>query len=315
MTVSNSSDFTQTRDQIIADALTTLGVYRPGATIATADYNICSNWLNKIMKYLELPGMHTWSEIEGTLFLRTGINKYTLSSSSSDQAGNDVIETTLSAAASASATTLTVTDSTGMTAADNIGILLDAGTRQWTTIVSVVSSTSITITAALTSAAAANNTVFTYTTAVSKPINVSSVRYRTSDGTDVPVFLRGRDEFMSIPSKTTQSSYVNQVFYSANRSDGTMYVWPTPDAATGRLKFSYSRMLYDFDSSSDNADVPTEWLKCITLLLMADVAPVYGKPESTITRVRQEADRCLLEMNLLDLNNGSIRIVPDYRED
>jgi len=312
MAVSSSDNFNLTRNEIIADVLVTLGVYRPGATVSTADYNICSNMLNKLVKSWDAQGIHMWSQVEGTLFLTDGQNKYTLSSSASDRSGNDVVETTLTAAAST--TSLTVTSTTGMTAADNIGIVLDDNTLHWTTIVSVDSSTGLTITAAPASSGASGNGVFTYTTHASKPINISSVRLRDSNGTDRPVYLRGRDEFMSIPSKSNEGK-TNQVHYTAGRDTGTIYLWPTPDSVSDRLKYTYTRMIYDLDSGSDNADFPSEWLDCIHANLAYKVAGIYGKSAQERAVLRQDAKETLIEMQLLDVDAGSVRIVPSYRDD
>ncbi len=299
MATSNSYNFTQNRNEIISDALITLGVYRPGATIATNDYNFCSNWLNKIAKAWDRKGIHMWTKVEGTLFLRDGVNTYTLSASSTDKAGDDCIETTLSAAGSG--TSLTVTSTTGMTAADNIGVVLDDNTLHWTTIVSVDSSTALTITSALASAAASGNNVFTYTRQCTFPIDISSARFRNSDGTDRPVFLRSRDEFMNIPTKTAEGK-INQVCYVTNNIDsGTMYVWPTPDSVSDRLRFSYSRRIQDFDTSTDNADIPVEWLECLTKALMAAVAPAYGKPLQERQLLIADAAQALAEMELFDI--------------
>ncbi len=314
MATSGSTNFTQTRNEIIADALTTLGVYRPGATVATVDYNFCSNWLNKIVKEWEAQGIHIWAEKEGTLFLREDVNTYTLSSSSTDNAGDDTVETTLSAAASSSATTLTLTATTGMTAADVIGIELDDGTRQWTTIVSVDSSTALTITTGLTSAASSGNTVFTYTTHASKPLHISSARFRNSDGNDRIITIKGRDDFMAISTKTT-SGKINTLMYAPGLTSTTVYVWPTPDSTADRLKYSYVRMLEDFDASSDNPDFPTEWLSALTLTLMWRVSRTYGKDRQAIQELKADAIEALIEMQLWDSGSGSTTVAPAYRDD
>ncbi len=312
MASSGSYDFTQTRDQIITDALTALGVVRPGGTVGTNDLNYCSNQLNKIIKAWEGQGIHMWKETEGTVFLRTGVNTYTLSSSSTDQAGDNVVETYLTAAASG--TTLTVTSTTGMTAADNIGIELDDGTRQWTTIVSVDSTTSLTLTASISSAAASGNTVFTYTTHITLPLYISSARFRDSNGTDRPIFIRGRDEFMQIPDKTNTGK-MNQIFYAPGISSGLLYVWPTPDTVDDRLKISYMKQIEDFDSGSNTADFPTEWLDCITLNLMHRVAKTYSKDEKDRQQIKEDAAEALMQMQLWDTDSGSSRIVPNYRDE
>ncbi len=313
MTTSGSYDFTQNRNQIISDALVTLGVYRPGATISTNDYNVCSNWLNKIAKAWDRKGIHMWTQVEGTLFLRVGVNTYTLSSSSTDQAGDNCIETTLSS--DSSGTSLTVTSTTGMTALDHVGIVLDDGTLQWTTIVSVDSSTGLTITASLNSSATSGNNVFTFTSQSTFPVSVSSCRFRESSGTDRPVKMLGRDEFMNIPTKTAEGK-INQACYVCDGTDsGRMYVWPTPDSTSDRLRYSYTRRIQDFDQSTDNADLPEEWLEPLTLNLMAKVSGIYGKDTQERQLLAQDAAISLQEMQLFDLDSGSVRLVPNSRDD
>ncbi len=313
MATSNSINYTQTRNEIIADALVLLAVYRPGATVSTADYNICSNYLNKMVKAWVSKGLHVWAKTEGTLYLRNGVNKYSISVSSSDQAGNDAIATALTAAAAS--TTLIVTSTAGMTAADNIGIELDNNTRQWTTIVSVDSTTQLTITTGLTSAASSGNTVFTYTTHAGKALDISSIRSVNSDNTEVPVWLRGEDEFMSIPVKSETSDVVSQAYYRPGLTDGTLYVWPTPQDVGTRLSYSYQRTIEDFDAAGDNPDFPAEWLETLTLNLAARVYPIYGKKPSDVQGILADANRSLMEMEFFDVTRGSLRIIPNLYPD
>lgn len=260
-------------------------------------------------------GVHVWAKTEGTLYLRNGVNKYSLGVSSSDQSGNDAVATTTTADAASAATTLTVTSTTGMTAADAIGIELDNNTRQWTTIVSVDSTTALTITTGLTSAASSGATVFTYTTHAGKALDISSIRCINSDNTEVPVWLRGEDEFMSIPVKTETGTTVSQAYYRPNLTEGSLYVWPTPNDCSVRLGYSYQRTIEDFDTSSDNPDFPSEWLETLTLNLAAKVYTIYGKKAQDIAGLLADAQRSLMEMEMFDVARGSIRIIPNQQDE
>lgn len=312
MATSGSTNFSQTRNEIITDALQLLGVLGAGDTAAANDVTFCSSMLNKMVKAWQGQGIHLWKETEGTVFLIDGQSEYTLSSSGA-KAGDNAVETTLSA--SGSGTTLTVTSTTGMTAADQIGIELDNNTRQWTTIVSVDSSTALTITTALTSAAASGNTVFTYTTAINKPLYITSARHRNSDNIDRPIRLDGRVEFMNLANKTTEG-VPNQIFYAPQLTTGKLYVYPTPDDVSDRLKISYIKMLDDFDASGDDADFPSEWLEALTYNLSVRVAPSYGiNLQKRSPEILVMAGTSLLNMELWDAENSSVRIVPNNRYD
>ncbi len=315
MGISNSTNFNQTRDQIITDALTSIGVLRPGGTAQTSDINFCSNWLNKIVKSWEGQGIHLWKEAEGTLFLLPNISTYTIGTGSGNIAGTNTVETYTSAAASGA--TLTVNSTVGMTVGDQIGVELDNGTRQWTTIQSITSTTVLVLTTPVSSAASSGVTVCSYTNECEKPMHISSARLRISDsaaGVDRPVYIKGIDEFEQIPSKTTTGK-ANQMLYRPLLTTGTIQLWPVPDTVSDRLEFSYVEMIDDFDASSDNSDLPTEWLDCLTLTLMHKIAKAYGKDKDIRAELKAEAAEAIVNMQLWDTSQGSYRVVPNYRDD
>lgn len=310
MATSNSTNFNQTRDQICSDALQLIGRLGEGETATSNALSFASNILNKLVKHLEAQGMHLWTTSEGTIFLRDGVSKYTLSSSG-DKACDDatLVETELTSDSSGS--TLAVTTTVGMTAGDNIGIELDDNTRQWTTIVSVDSTTSVTITDALTGAAGSGNTVFSYTTNVGRVLKILAARCRTADDNDYDIDIWGRTEFMRITAKTTEGS-PNVLFYSPNRDDGILHVWMTPNAVSDRIKMSYIRTIQDFDSGSDNPDLPQEWLHALTVLLARQLAPAYGINLMKVNPdLIQQAVQALEELRLWDNDMGSVFVVPD----
>ncbi len=96
-------------------------------------------------------GIDIWLRADVTLFLQPDTQSYLLGSTN---AALSFVETTLRSAAGASAVVIPVTSSTGMTAADKIGVKLNDNTIHWTTIVSVDTATQVTITTGLASAAA-----------------------------------------------------------------------------------------------------------------------------------------------------------------
>jgi len=314
MATSNSTDFTQTRNEIIEDALTLIGAIGIGDTPESSDYTFCSKMLNKMIKGWEAQGIHLWTEVEAALFLVDNQNEYVITTSS-DRAGDNVVNTTLSAAGTASATTLTLTSTSGMTAADAIGIVLDSGSLQWTTIVSVDSTTAVTITTGLTSVAASGNNIFTYTNRVDRPLRITAARFRDSSFNDRPIKILGRQEFMNIATKTAEGA-INSIYYSPGVSTCKLYVWPTPTSSEETLRFSYTRRIQDFDSSSDNADLPQEWLETLTYNLCVRIAPAYGK---SLSRMNPDlislAVSTLSELQLWDSEESSIKVVPNYKWD
>lgn len=314
MATSNSTDFTQTRDQIISDALISIGALGLGETVSTNDLNFCSNMLNKLIKAWEGQGINLWTEVESTLFLTPSQNEYVITTTG-DRAGDNTKNTTLSISAASSATSLTLGSTSGMTAADVIGIVLDSGSIHFTTIVSVDSSTAVTIASGLASAAASGNNVFTYTTRTDRPLHITSARFRDASFTDRPIRMVGRTEFMQIATKSSTGK-ANIAYYSPGVSTAKLYVWPTPDSSSDTIKLSYIRRIQDFDAGTDTPDLPQEWLLTLTLNLAVIIAPAYGKSLSkTNPDLLMLAQTSLLEMQLWDAEEASIRVVPNYRWD
>lgn len=144
-----------------------------------------------------------------------------------------------------------------------------------------------------------------------RPLMVKQAFLRNTDNIDRPVRVRSKSDYNLIPDKTTTGK-ISQVCYDPQLSTGTLSVWPTPDDATDVLHLVYLRVIEDFDASSDNADLPQEWLLPIALNLGMLVSPKYGKrPDPAFA---QTAAEYLTEMQLWDVENAKIRVVPatDY---
>lgn len=310
MSTSGSTNFQQTRDQVVNDALMLIGRLGEGETATTNALTFCSNILNKMIKHWETQGVHLWTASEGTVFLRNAVSKYTLSTSG-DHACDDssLVETTL--ASDGSGTSITVSDSTGMSLLDNIGIELDDDTRQWTTITTIVGN-AITLNSALTGPASSGGTVFSYTTNIGRPLKVLDARLRIDSSADLSMKMIGRVQFMRITTKTT-AGFPNTGFYSPNRDNGSLYLWPVPDAVSQRLKVSYVRSIEDLDSGSDNPDLPQEWLLALTYNLARLLASAYGLDlkRKDLSDIIDIAVQALEELKAWDNDDGSVFVLPD----
>jgi hypothetical protein len=125
----------------------------------------------------------------------------------------------------------------------------------------------------------------------------------------------GRDEFMQLPNKPQVGPCVSY-YFAPKVSDAWFYTWPTADDVNSCIKFSYLRRIQDFVASTDNPDLPQEWLEPITYNLAIRIAPAYGiatqKLNPDISVIAQSS---LQEMQLWDSEEGSYRICPNYRYD
>ncbi len=315
MATSNSTDYTQTRNEIIADALNLLGVYTTGDTISSNDYTFCSNILNKMIKGWESRGLHLWTEEEGVIFLTPSVNDYFLTTSNGSSTGANIVLTTLASTATAG-TSITVNSVLGMSVSDRIAVKVDSDTYTITTISAIdTSSKVITLVGSLSGTATAGNVVMVYTNLLDRPLNIMSARFLNSSGAERPIQLVGRAEFENMNNKFNTGK-VNLAYYSPKISTANFKVWPAPDSDEDCIRISYLRRIQDFDSSSDNADIPQEWLEAITYNLAVRIASAFGidanKRDPSIPFIAQQS---LMDLEIWDVEPSSTRVVPNFRSD
>lgn len=165
------------------------------------------------------------------------------------------------------------------------------------------------------SATGSEQSVYPEVTIMGRPLNIQSLRYQYYLGSEIRIKKMGRAEFMQIPFKTT-SGPSTAYFFSPQTTYALLYLWPVPDNSLDTLNISYTRVIDSMDSTSNTADIPVEWLNCITLNLACLVAPAFGISLSkTMPDLPEMAKLSLAEMRSWDSEEGSIYIVPDYRWD
>ena len=287
MATSGSVDYNRTRDQIINGALRLCNVSGRGKAASADDIADASEALELMVKGLQKNGPFLWKKKEATVFIDQVSQSYLLGPTGG-HATSSYQETTLSVAGAAAAGTVTVTTVTGIASGDYIGIELDNDTMQWTTVNGAPAGSVLTLTAALTSAAAVGSTVYTYTTKMPRPLKI----LETDEAT---VRIVSNEEYTSLSSKDATGP-VNQLHYRPTLTNGTLFVWPVGETATDKIKITYQSPVEDFDSASNDPDFPQEWIETLKFLL----ASRYG-PEVPINLKRQEWLTSVAESMLQDL--------------
>lgn len=173
---------------------------------------------------------------------------------------------------------------------DFIGIELTDGTREWTNILSVDSSTQVTIDTALTGAAASGNTVFTYTTKLDRPERVLGARaVRTSSTDEISAEIMNYTEYMEQSDKAT-TGLVNNIMYSPQLTSGELYVYPTSDNVKQYLKITWVRPIDVVEASADSVDIPAEWAMALTYMLASALLPAFKTDPEKQAILDQQAD-------------------------
>ena len=306
MATSNSTNFSMTANEIVSDALRLIDVLGVGETLSGDDYTLAVRQLNMMVKTWQAQGLHMWTETEGIVFVGADQKSYQLGGTSPDEASEEEIKTELSTAEAAASTVLGVDSTTGMAAADKIGIVLDDGSIDWTTIVSVDSATQVTITTGLTSAASIDNHVYAYTSDLTKPLDISSVRIENEGATDTELRKLARDDYFALSNKSAEG-VSHSYYYDRQRDNGKLYIYPVPDDAVYRLRITFSRQIEDFDASTNNPDLPTEWLETLVWNLGVRLSPFFGR-ENKGSLISSQASALLQGLKGYDTEHTSYKI-------
>ena len=295
MASSGSYDFLVTRDNLINLAHQHIGAIGEGETASTNQVTEAALLLNMIVKLRAAQGMPVWALKRGFILPFTG--ESSINTDSHVVTAYDT--TTLSANSAASDTTLTVTSITGFSASDQIGVELDNGNVDWTTINGAPSGTTITITTGVTTAASSGNRVYGYTASsqrVQKPIRIVSANMLVvADSISWPIDVISRNEYYSLGGRTSEGT-PNSLFYdvrpssdTALNTNGIIFVWPRFPNGDNIIEFDYQRPFMDFDASTDNPDFPQAFYLPLMLELAALLGPKSGVQPDERRALHQEA--------------------------
>ena len=314
MTTSNSTDFQQTRNDLIYTALRLIGAVAVGETPSADDISTTADALNIMVKAWQIDGPNLWTLDEGVIFCAKGVPVYQIPGTYAANADN-YVTAELAVAGVALDATVTVDDDTGILNGDHIGILLDDGTMQWTTVNGVPVANVITLTTALTGAAALGNAVYTYTTGIGRPLRIHNLRHLDQSGNEITFAYGGepmaKSDYLRLPTKMATGTPI-QGYYDPQLATGMLYVWPAPSDARHRINFTFERQIEDFDLLSNTPDFPQEWLSALKWNLAIEIWPEYYPGKNPTNWLVMQANK--YKESLIDWSRdmGSTLIQPDF---
>src|SRR3990167_305794 len=322
MSSSNSYTFAVTRDQLITDSLLYIGAIAESETPTSAAISEAARLLNMIVKLRAADGMPLWALKRATILPETGVSSINTTS----HIVSSYLNTTISADEASGQTILSITSSTGMTAADQVGIEMDDGTMHWTTIVSVDSSTQITITTAIDDTAGSGNQVFSYTASsarIGRPLRVLDANMlKVSDNSSWEITTEERTDYFNLGNRTSKG-VPNRLYYDPTLGDatadptssstwyGTFYVYPRFEHGEHVIEFTYQRPFQDFDAAGDHPDFPQEFYLPIMLELSALSGSKYGVPMDERKALHAEAKMYREESLSTIAPEGSVFLQPE----
>lgn len=308
MTTSNSTNFNLVRNQIIEEAFREIGVKTPNRNLTNEEMEDGARKLNLFAKSLISEGSFLWKTQEATLFLEPGVAVYKIDGSTAN-CTQEYSETELAADAISGATSISVLDTAGFVIGYFIGVTLDDQTIHWTTIANIVGTT-ITLTNALTDSATEQAAVFAYQTKLSRPERIQNAQASQEPNQDIPLVLLSRDTYYSIPVKDT-SARPNQLYYDKQLTSGFIYLWPTPNSSSNKIKFTFIKQIFDFDAPNDDPDFPVEWLNCLILGTANRLCRSYGRlTETEREQLKRDAAEALAIANGYDTEPTTLYFQP-----
>jgi len=293
MATSGSFNYSLTAADIIKSAYEDLGVISPGDSVGTNDQTMALTRLNMLVKQLQGdPDISPWLKILSrrriTMALAKGQQTYLVGPASTDsRASTQMGRTTLSGAEAAAQTVLSITSNTDtttypgttltMTNGDVIGIQLDDGTIQWTTI-SGTPSTTATVADALTGAAASGNYVWWFTSRAQRFTNLEAAVLREASGTDSPlmVYRDVREYDLGVASKYADGD-PTAILVEPLRINTRITLNSQPTNVAKQIILTALYPAEDYDATTDDIAFPQECFLFLSWELAFLLSASYGR--------------------------------------
>lgn len=283
MATSGTTSYSVTEIDVVTKAMQIAGIIGSAdTTIDASDYAVVRRDLNMLIKQWVAqvdfaPGLKMWTRRRGFLFLQANQVAYSLGPTGDECAAESYVTSTLSVSASGGASTITLTSASEFVASMRIGVLLDSGAFQWTTINGAPTGNVVTLTATLTGAAAAGARVFAYTSKVQRPFDIQTAVLRDTDGDDLPLDTSSSlEDYEAIGSKTGRGTPMS-LYFEAQRTNAKLYLDCQPTDLTEVIRFVYLAYVEDMSATTNTVDFPAEWLRPLSAQLALDISPAFGR--------------------------------------
>lgn len=292
MALSNSYDFTSTRNQAIKDALVLTGALDytldPEETLVTD----AARHLNRMLKSWQALGVAVWVWRDVVMFTQRSKNTYILGNASDTKAcyADDFIRTTNSAAIGSSDTVIPLTSATGIAVSDNIAFL-NSNTLIWRT-VSAVAGNNVTLSSSLGVALEAGITVYSYTNNISQPQNIITARYEFTEGITPPIFNVATKDYDTYTSQLTAGT-PSQYTFRKERIYSRLQLYPIVSSERTLIRLKVQQQYTDMDAAGNEFDFPDTWHEAIVFNLASRLGWMLNVPLAKRQELTQAANIAL----------------------
>jgi hypothetical protein len=130
---------------------------------------------------------------------------------------------------------------------------------------------------------------YTITEAVKVP---QVVLQYVNNSTQYELIEKSMYDFNQLPQGTVNAGIPVHYYFQPGLSDGTLNIWPVPDAGSAsnnRLAVIKQKKFDGFFSAGETPDFPSYYTKAIIYSLACDLAPEYGVPLQDRQLLKAEA--------------------------
>ena len=288
MTTSGTYTFTVTRDDIIRQALLTIGKLAGNEYPKASDTQDCARLLNMMVKQWMgkgdyAPGLKVWTRKRGHLFLLNTTGQYSVGPTAVGWT-NSYVKPTLASAIAVAGTSFSVSDATGIAAASNIGVVMSDGSLVWN-VVSTVVGTLITVLTPYTKIAPVGAQAFSYVTAAQQPVTIETAVLRDIDNSDTPLRMLTVQDYDMVSNKADPNNMGDPgaIYYEFQLGNSNMFVdVGACQDVTKHIVVTYMEPVQDFVNPLDTPYYPQEWYLPLVLGLGKQAAPMYNKVWSAL---------------------------------
>lgn len=318
MALSGSYDFLSDRDSLIRGALRIVGALAEGQTPSTQQYQDAAEALNYLVKSWQAEGVPLWVRRFVYVLPMTGLNEYLIGpGATSYHAVTSYNWTTLAADAALGASTITVTSASGISSGDKIGIDC-GGTMFWTTVNGAPAGAVVTLQDALTAAANAGAYLYTHSASAvaQKPLKVLTTwRCYPLNNLNVPMNSRALSDILSVMNASASIpvnwTYIPSMGSPLPGGTSSLFIWPRFYGGQYFIQLDCQYPVQDIDSSTDNPDIPQEFLEALKYGLAVRLAPEYGYPLEDRMVLKAEAEKLKEAAFNFNVEEASLYIQPE----
>lgn len=311
MTTSNSTDFSSTSQQLIADAFANINAYNANEEIPPEDVSLAKRKLNRMIKSWQQLSYHLWVRQRVFLFPQKGKHKYTITSSDT-HITTAYLKDEIAVDAVTGASTIITVEALSASVGDYIGIVLDSGYFYWDQINTIVTTTITLKNGNLPSDASIGNKLYTYTEGITQPFDILKMNRLNNVETETPMNKLGDFIYFEQPTKTTESSTPVEWNYDKQRDQAIINLWPQPNTVENLFVLLVSRKIQDVDILTNNFDFPQEWEEAIELNLSVRLAKAFSKNNTQgYIDLKQDAQKALKDALNFDAEDTVIQFEPN----